>query len=489
MQQGQIFIANLLIQETGTFNDLYSRPYTAQTNNENLDMLSRRLEATARSNQSSSVASSLVTGLATNISAGLVMPAASWERRLTIPNGWNERRLRFILEAHVKRAFNVEIYYLQGYSDHVGISMNGAIDPNMPFYINSYIRVVRSTDYTGTGILRDTVSETAQVIDGQFHVTNAESGLVYTLRPEDLITGIQSNYIKSAMEASVMGTVYDTRTSGLPSVVGSSRSNAIPSNFVANYISGYRRALWSADFGVSSDDVYSRAISEMHEESPYSNPFIRALSNIRGIPNTTQFTMSDIAELDPEAITTGRVRYEPVRDAIALHRAGETEQWDGADLKTQLATLLINSVSGIMVDCMIRNVTFDTTTLTVNGLPLTRIISANSFTNMNISYHYQHFIDRFNSEVVPDITYNGNIALSALLSIDLYGQSTVELSIDGDPSTPYAAPSFCDAIFAPVVTTDANQYHGLVHGMEQINQAIEASAPGISGMNSIIHEV
>jgi hypothetical protein len=486
----QIFVANMLIQETGTFNQLYARPYAAHTTNESLEILSRRLESTMYGDPSSRVMGSLIAG----ISSGLVMPDASWERRLSIPNGWNERRLRFIMEVHVQAAFNTQVYYLQGYSDHVGVSATGFIDPQMPFFINSYVRVGRSTDYTNVGMTVDRVSEMAQVINGQFHITDAISGQVFTLRPEDLMVGIQSNYFNDAFASSgnpSVGNMLDTRTRGLPSTVRSNRSNSIPSNFIANYISGYRRAAYSAEFGRGDEDVYTRTIQDLHEPSPYENPFIRALSQVTGIPNTTTFTMSDLVSIDPDAVSSGRVSYQPARDVFQLHQTGQTEDWGGTNLKTQLATLLINSVSGLMIDCMLKSIALDTTTLTVDGQPYTRIINAQSFTNMNLSAHFVRFIERFNSEILPDVTYNGSFAIDAVIMIDLHGQSSIDISVDGDARIPYAAPSFCDSIFTPVVTTDANRYHDLVNGMEYITKAVESAVPRLftAGGDNLVHDV
>lgn len=485
----QIFVASMLIQETGTFNQLYARPYEAQTQNETLEMLTRRLESTMNGDPSARIHGSLIAGL----SSGLVMPNASWERRLSIPNGWNERRLRFIMEVHVQAAFNTDIYYLQGYSDHVGVTLTGSIDPNMPFFINSYVRIGRSPDYSGMGLTRDQVIETAQVINGQFHITDAVSGQVFTLRPGDLVIGIQSSYISETFDQGIspaLGRALDTRNTGLPSTIRSNRSNAIPSNFIANYISGFRSAAYASEFGQGNDDVYSRAIQGMHEPSPYENPFIRALSQVTGIPNTTAFTMNDLVSIDPDAASSGRVSYQPARDVFQLHQTGQTEDWGGANLKTQLATLLINSVSGLMVDCMLKFVAIDTTTLTIDGQPCTRIINAQSFTNLNLAAHFQRFIERFNTEILPDITFNGNIAIDALIAIDLYGQSTVDISIDGDARVPYAAPSFCDSIFSPVVTTNPSHYHGLVQGMEYITKAVESVAPRLfGGINTMVHDI
>ncbi len=89
------------------------------------------------------------------IAGQLVSPSAAPHGAIGIANGWDTRRLRFILEYHVQMNTGAYcIYYIQGYTDHPGIIMRGPnskFDDNMLFFINSITAIQRSTINTGLG--------------------------------------------------------------------------------------------------------------------------------------------------------------------------------------------------------------------------------------------------------------------------------------------------------------------------------------------------
>lgn len=455
-------VVRLFLQETGRYGQQFSRPYQAVTSFETLDNLNRRIEDVTRGDPTGKINGSLIAGL----SAGLVTPSANWERELTIANGFNEQRLRFMLEVHVDNGFTTEIYFFQGYTEFVGVSYTGAIDPQMVFYINSFLRINRARDFSGLSSagFRDTVTETAQVINGRFHSNGVTP--VFGLRPEDLFVGVQSAYLSNSLQTLNEGNVFDTRVDRSTDIFRSRRSNAIPSNFLSNVVDSYRAASTLADFGQGTEDIYGRAIQTSHEASPYENPFIRAISDAKGMINVTYFTMEDLVRIDP--MVTSNTHYDPVKETIRLTQPGDGESWAAATLETQLATVLSNAVSGLMVDCMLVDITFSCTNMTIGSIPDTRIIFGQGVTTADMRQYYINFVTRFESEVLPDLTQGNMIPIDILVSADLYGDTKIELSVEGAPHVTYITPSFCDALMAPVVTTNANEYHGLIHGIEHI---------------------
>jgi hypothetical protein len=173
-------LVRLLIQDTGTYNQQVSRPYQAKTLGSALDDLSNRISSATRADPTARINGNLIAGLSHN----LVSPVANWDRQLYIPNGWQEPRLRFTLEVSLDTAFGTEVYFFQGYTENKDVSVTGTINPDMVFFINSYLRINRGRGNTGMamGGFRDTFVEAAQVIDWQVHAINA-TGQVYGLRP------------------------------------------------------------------------------------------------------------------------------------------------------------------------------------------------------------------------------------------------------------------------------------------------------------------
>ena len=485
--QGQISIANLILQETGTYNTQVSRPYEAVVTGDALDQLGRRIEAASATDPFAKINGSLVAGMSHN----LVSPSASWEKEIIIPNGWNEHRLRFLMEVHVTNNFGVEIYYFQGYTDHTGISLQGTIDPDMPFFINSYVLVNRAHDYSGlnSGGFRDVVARAEQVIDGRAQVAapqqgyQAGTGALYALRPEDLFTGVHSNYLTEAMVTYDGATVLDTRIDHSKDIMSSRRMNGVPSSYLCRVIDNYRQASTLADYGNGQDDIYSRAIQTSYEGSPYDNIFIRRISEIQGVPCSSYFTMNDLAYID--STVNQRTSYHTLQQTTRLHQVGDTDDnWKAATLETQLATVLTHAVSALMLSSMLIQVGFVITNMTIDGSYQTQLFpETQSISNVNNVQHHANFVQRLETEVMPDITMNGQIPVNVIVYSDLYGETEIQISLNGAPHQVYVTPSFCDALMSPVTTVNQNNYNGLISGIEEI---INYCSPNSGGSNITI---
>ena len=461
-----IIIANFFFQETGRYTPQFARPYVATGNTEALDNLSNRINDASRGADPSmtKISGSLVSGL----SGYLVSPQASWEKVLTIPNGWDEQRLRFAMEVHVTDQFETAIYQFQGYSEYHAVTLSGIIDPNLLFYINSFTRINRARDYNGLSSAgyRDIVTESAQVVNGPLQSTVAQSDQVFGVRPEDVFVGIQSSHYSSALQGLNEGNVVDTRISLSNDVIRSRRANGIPSNYLSRVVENYRTASTLADFGSGSDDIYTRSIQVSHEASPFENPFIRALSDLKGMPNITYFTLNDLLAIDPHC--SNNFNYNPVETAGVLSEVGMTDGWHKPDMETQLATIVSNAVPAMMIDHMFAQIAFTSTNMTIGGVYETTIVGGTGVSGMDLRPYYKAFIARFETEIMPDLTLNGLRIVHLLVNADLYGDTRIEISLEGSPAVPYIAPTFCDALTAPVVTTNPNLYNGLITGVESI---------------------
>lgn len=480
-------IVSLFLQETGTFDRQYSRPYSAQMDNNSLQNLSDRIEDVSRANPAAKITGTLLAGLGT----GLIVPSAAWEKELNIANGWNERRCRFLMEVEVvsSRGTGTEIYFFQGYTDYYGVSLQGSIDPNMTFFINSFIRLNRGRDYSNQASAGyvDIVTESAQVIDGRIYSEGRQD--VFGLRPQDLFVGVQSTHLQSHLVGSEYNQLIDSRLSYTNDSFRSNRNNAIPSNYLGKMVESYRTASALADFGNGTDDIYDRAIQTSHEARLYENRFLKLLSDQRSVRAATYFTLNDLVDIDPTVIQ--RTSYAPVEQSARLAYSGEGESWAKPTLETQLATIVNNAVSGLMVENMLVSVGFRSTNLTVNSQNDTRIMGGQSVTTDDRSTRkfLMNFVTRFESEVMPDLTDCGMVGIDVTVEADLYNETRIWLSIEGAPPLLFVVPSFCDAVMAPVVTTSANSYHGLVNGLETIVQNCSATQPSIGLFGGIRSDI
>jgi len=475
-------IVGLMIQDTGTYSQQVSRPYQAVTQGYALDSLTRRIEDVSRNDPLAKINGTLISGLSTS----LVSPVAAWERKLYIPNGWEEPRLHFALEVHLDTHFGTEIYFFQGYTEYKDVSlMSGHINPDMMFFINSFLRVNRSQDHSGLSSMgyRDVIVESAQVIDGQIHSMNYDMNQnlgmghqsVYTLRPEDIFTGIQGSYLTQYAAGINEPNILDDRQDQSHSAIRSRRANGIPSNFLSSVVGNYRSASMLADMGQGSDDVYGRAIQSSWEGRVYENPFIHALSEMKGSPggaDITHFTVNDLSLLDP---TIGqKTHYNELMPTVRLSSHGDTgNNWLNATRETQIATILTHAVAGLMTQNMLVAVAFSSTNMTITGEFHTEFMPdlGQAVTTADMRMFYANFQQRLETEVMPDLVTppgGGIIPIHVIVTANLYSETRIELSIDGAPHEIFVTPSFCDSITSPIVTTDINAYHGLVTGIEEI---------------------
>ena len=183
----KISIARVIMQETGSYNPMYFLPnQTAHITPHLQETVAQRLEYsnTHQPGGAMNINGSIFAGIASQI----VAPSANPHGNINIPNGWSERRIRFIMEIHASlEGGSTQIFYLQGFTNYIGVGNSGAVDPRMEFVVNSFVRVTRSSQYTPVGLMPvDTVTQQAQIINGQIINQNIPGQQYFTMRPGDV---------------------------------------------------------------------------------------------------------------------------------------------------------------------------------------------------------------------------------------------------------------------------------------------------------------
>lgn len=467
----RITIAKLILQESGSYNPMFSRPYQTHVTNETLGNIVSRID----SMKGGKVTGSLLAGVASN----MLNPSATHNGEIPIPMGWADRRIRFILETHVRTSTGSDlIYYFQGYTTHLGVTHGGSIDPNMEFVLNSYIRVNRAVIQTAYGPqVTDTVTESAHIVNGS--IVNQMNGQVYGMRPQDIFTGIQSSYLENSYRAmSPQDSLQDYRIQLSGESVMSKRSNGLAGSFVAKVVDSYQTGKELIDFGQGNDDIYARSQNLAFETTPFENQFIRALSNVRGVHCATTFRFPDLLAIDNNAeavtdyITLGNTQNQQ------LHQAGQTSYWNGADRETLAATILSNAVPAVMMDLMLSKVYFRATNHSMGGVVVVTLIDGKSITTANLSQHFELFKRRLEHEVLFDMTHGNQVLFNLEMQADLFGETRITISLDNGPAVPFTTPSFCDSLLTPVMTGNKDNFFGVVHDFEILmNSLPQAKGP------------
>ena len=478
--QSRISVAKLLLMESGTYSPQYSRPYQTHIDGVTMESLVRRMDQSG----GKPITGSLLAGVASSI----LKPTAAAGGEIPIHMGWTERRIRFFMEVHVTLGSGTEmIYYFQGYTSHLGVGNNGAVDPRMEFIMNSYVRVTRGYQHTPYGVqVRDVVTESAHIVNGNI-VQQVQGGAVYGMRPQDIFTGIQSAYLSNAYNHyHATDVLNDTRIRFNGESVRSNRANNLPSNFIAKVVDSYQTGVQLSEFGQSEQDIMSRCHDLTHEASAYENVFIRALSNVRGVQCSTTFHYEDLRRIDPNIDNVTNYITLGSTSAVQLHQAGQTAYWNGADNETLAATVLSNAIPAVMMELMISKIHFRSTNHDQTGTMNTVIINANSLTSADMSANYELFKRRIEREILLDITYGGQELYMLEMRADLFGDTTISISIGNGPMTTYTTPSFCDSLLTPVMTMSRDNFFSVVNDFEQMMNNINSSKPKSNLVNSLV---
>jgi hypothetical protein len=482
-------VEQLIMVESGTYNPLYHRPYQSHLDAQLLNTVINRVDQAGTGH----ITGNLLSGV-----AGMILaPTATVDtsREIAIPHGWQERRIRFVLIVSVEFSLGTQnTYYYQGYTNYPGVNVSGAIDPQMVFIINSVMVVGKQVaNYGPMGYTTmDRLVESYQVVaDPTWHsITQAQ--MAHLMRPQDVFTGMQSNYMRGAADAYGQydnGSSYrDARSVLRADPQRSNRANNLPGAYVAKVIDGFFTSSQMSEFGHSDADVLSISKQTVMETPISENPFIRWLGERRSQPTGYQFTMGDLELLDSGV--SGRVNLiiPGQAQAVQQHRTGMTSFWNGADRATVVASHLVQAIPALMMELLITKIALRSTNHDIGGRISTVLISANSLTGLDLTRHYELFVRRLETEIIHDFTYGGQESYQLEIQADIFGETWVNLSIGPMPLIQYVAPSFCDNLFAPIVAQNQHQFDNLVLNMEQlVNNVNESVFAGHAGQAPVVN--
>lgn len=475
---------------TARYNSYYSRPYEVNATVENLENLSHVLEQSYNGvGNSLHVDPFLVAGSSNT----LVRPSVAPMGNIELPNGWNTERLLFNLEVEIHDSLSTRIYHVQGYSEYHDPSYTGSIDPNMKFYINSIIQVSRTYDPI-SGINRDNIIKNNNILfdnSEQIHYNNAFDAYgdkKFLIRPQDIYTGIETAMVTntSAAEYNVSPNMtIDSRamlSTGIPQ--GSNKINNRSNQYLSTVINSWYEAKQDIEIGNSQYDVTGKAAAISHEDVLLNdNLFMRLLSMEHGASNSYCFTMGDLMVYDENAPMNTNLILRNTGNVKPINANEVTEQWSDVSYTTQAAVIIGNSLPSLMAENYIANIAMSSTNDNIGGQIMTYITKGQSFINADMTQYFNRFSNRFELEVMRDITYNGNISASVFIEADIYGDIWIELSINNEPPVRYALPAYCDSVTTPIIVRGVDNYTTKVNDFESVFNIVDDVGGSYMGQN------
>lgn len=460
-------IVRLVMQETGTYNTQYNRPYTTTMDGGTLNALTDRV----MQSPTKRIDSSMLSGL----TGCFIKPQANFESEVGIIAGWNERRIRFLLEIECNYATGGStVQYIQGYTSFAGVSNNASIAPDMVFYVNSVIQTRKTQRYTPLGAqVMENVIENSHVLANNNWQNMYQPGQQRLLRPQDIFSTMSLSHLPGNYEGNGVGSVFDSRSTLRGEAQKSRRSNGLPSVYASSIIDSYATSTDMLDFAQDEMQLLDRSRGNVMEAIAATDPFLSALTSIHGKVVNNKFSYSDLQALDPNVVHVTNFAITGNTQRTNLHSAGLTANWNGSDRVTQAATILSQAVPAIMMDLMINQIVFQSSNYDLTGAMNTVIVSGRSFSNMDLSRNYELFKQRLEHEILNDLTFNNSESYAIEMRVDLLGETWLSIALGDNASYDFVTPSFCDNLFVPVITSNPENVTQIVGDFESLTQNIK----------------
>lgn len=448
-------VNKLMFVETGSYHQQAARPYNSYMDDERNVMALRNATQDGRNISANSVA---------GVASTLIRPATEAGRDIQIRNGWTERRYRFFMEIEMMVAGTPTRKILIGYTDHVGVSMGGHLDPNMRMYINNVI-VLRLV-----GINQWQIFESNHIVVNDLMVHgDGFSNQNVVMRPEDVFNTLQSTnmYPGEAVQ------MFDFRASVATGARTSDRTNTNHNQYLAKSLKALHSAQANADFAEGTmGDIYHEATTKVREKSIVDDNMLRTLDDQANYFEEGFFTYGMLCDLSPS--THHVTQNFELKTAIkqATNHTDNTQHFKGSDVSSVMATILSNTVPPMAMECLLTRVRFSATNATLNGAVDARItaVPQGFISDVPLDRYIELFLDRLVNIVMPDVTNNFNFVVTLDMEVDILGETRISIQVGDEPPVPYVIPSFADGLVAPIIGNDQSDLQNLASDINIVTQ-------------------
>ncbi|WP_257291136.1 hypothetical protein [Endozoicomonas sp. ONNA1] len=466
-----IYAESAIFMETGQYHDHYTRPLSSNVSNESINALST------------------ITNNGTNVDAlalagqNIVQPVAQAIGNVNIVNGWSTKRFSFVIEVVVEEHLHTTRQVITGFTDHGDISFAGSVDPNMKMYINNVL-TLEVTKQVGINGSRDVVNvrNNYQVLnDGCAHnATNYSPDTVtsypsinsktYSLRPSDVF-----DKMGAVHEAGEYGTVvYDTRSDFSNGIHLSNRANNSPAHYTSKILSGYNSALNQVDYGDLTGNTSDWASNYVRDSIAQEDPFLKYLASSTNFQVNAWLTYGEMCSVVGNLDTVANFMLmspSPYTSPVDMTNK-EGEYWSDSTMETVMANTLVAAVPAVMSDTLIQNIAFTIDTTGIGDEPIFTIPDSgfvkSLVKNVNLENFITLFADRMKSIVIRDVCQGNRIPLRLHMYVDIFSETKIFLSVNGNPEVMYVYPTFCDSVVSSMVVKDEQRLTNIAHDLENL---------------------
>ncbi len=453
-------LTSLLLINTKQKRDMVQRGYKLNVTNRDLTTVQQTIEQFGK----------VSTEAIATQTPGILTMGMNPDLQVTIANGWQTERFIFILKTKTVRSDgNVLASYIQGYTDHAGVTRTGQMDPNMTFYINNIINVIEAPK-PGTNMVSHIPHSAFTLVYDRISNTKTlrhDENTIKLLRPIDALVELHAaeQYDEVIPVTNVMSKVGH--------IVNTSKANnRIPSNQISSIINGVISAASMTTYTSDASDIYIGSAGLVSEFNVSDVPFMRELSFAFG-RNVGEFTLGELQGIDPNVLNVVDVKWtipEQVNIDQTMLQANEqnillTNDPESLSVTTpeaRIASIISESCSGIISNLLLTSIMFTVQSGIITNEPIFTPLNYNSeIPVVNPEAAVMEFERMFNTLVLPQITENGMVMVDILVNIDLINESRVSVSVNNNPPVVFAIPTYSNSLFDPVITTSNGLHDGL----------------------------
>lgn len=484
-------IVSLILFESTPLNDVYRRSYKTHIDNHSLNALMDITEGGKRLSQQG----------VSQVAASIVRPSAETEGVANIVNGWGTARYRFILETIETTMTGNEVsgYYIghTNYADGAVIRKGGGhilVDGQLQFFVNSVhkfkSKIVRTNGAQGRFI---TAEEGNQILYGGATIANVVNGAPneWKIRPSEVYRAREN--VNQLMNSVYDGHIQHDFTGSLRlGAEASSRRNNAPGTYLFDTLNAFKQASDNIKtYGGDENSMISEAITFCRDGSTYNDPFFSVMRDFtNSLQSRGQFSYDQLCKAAPYAndilkLVSNRDRSLQLQNNGNLSNqqgglftntwhAGNTAYWNSADNETVAAQLLVNAVPTILLESLGSNIRFTITNMTSSGLVETQPISCDTIAPQYVDRITvsERVMARVKNELWNTITMNGEMAAVVTVDADIFGDTMVTISLNGQPQRTYIMPTFADNAATPILTNSKQHFDTITHDMYRLGDAL-----------------
>ncbi len=472
MYQNNMTIERLMFFEVGSYHALALRPYQTHTDPQSLNIF----------NDVTLGGTNLNPNAIAQGCDGLVRPAAQHAGVVNIAGGWDQSRMVFLMNVSVEK-MGVKIYQvLSGYTDYMGLSLQGSLDPNMVLHFNNSVEIRQSQILGANGrqiqmavrdashILTDSTGGTNQA--GGWGASPSALNYACSMRPQDIFSRTGGSAI--LQEQVYTNSAVDSRVSFMQGPKKSRRSNTSAPIYLSRLLTAQQTAERNSMDAMDDDiTIHNAAKGQVMEQSMMDDSFISSLDAYSTIMTTGSISYGQLCQVNTHLDNICEVVKQKAGGPI--HHGRDANHWNGANNETLIATILSHSVPALMLDLMLLGVEFTATNSTMDNDYAVAVTGANSFAeNIDLTPYVTRFIDRLKLEILTDVSRRNRLSFGIHMRCDIIADTTIDITLDGNTER-FTMPSFCDALAAPVFTNNRGDLDKVANDIMSISTNLEAT--------------